>query len=77
MYIIKNGTLVTPSGLLQADLAWENGKIVRVGQTECGADDTVYDAGGCFVLLKKSALSSPLPWPIPMLSGGRSGRRIS
>ena len=49
MNIIKNGTLVTPSGLLQADLAWENGKIVRVGETVCGADDTVYDAGGCFV----------------------------
>ncbi len=49
MKIIKNGTLVTPEGLKNESLGFENGKIVRIGTFEAGEGDEVIDAAGCYV----------------------------
>ena len=37
--IIKNGTVVTATGMFKADVAVENGKITAIG-SELGGDDT-------------------------------------
>ena len=39
MKIIKNGTLVTQEGLKKTTLAFENGKIVRIGDIDPKAGD--------------------------------------
>lgn len=50
MNILKNGTLVTPQGLMNADLAFDNDKIVQIGpDIPVQQDDTVWDAAGCIV----------------------------
>lgn len=50
MTIIKNGTAVLPSGLKKADIAFENGVIVRIAPAiEAGAGDTTVDADGCLI----------------------------
>lgn len=50
MTILKNGTLVTPDGLKQADLAMNNGKITQIGSNlSHGANDKVVDVSGCIV----------------------------
>ncbi len=47
--IIKNGTLVTPDGLKREDLAFDDGKIVKIGEISPGEEDETIDASGCFV----------------------------
>lgn len=50
MTIIQNGTLVTPDGMLRADLAMEEGRIAQIAphlETGCGAQ--TIDASGCWV----------------------------
>ena len=50
MTIIQHGTLVLPDGLMQGDLAFENGVITRVAPAiEAGAGDAVCEAAGCLV----------------------------
>lgn len=50
MTILKNGTLVTPDGLRQADLAMSNGKITQIGSAlSCDDNDKVVDVSGCIV----------------------------
>lgn len=50
MTILKNGTLVTPEGLKNADLAMEGDKIVQIGDNlTAGAGDNVVDVAGCIV----------------------------
>ena len=50
MTILKNGTLVTPEGLLNADLAMEGDKITAIGQDlPVSAADQVVDVTGCVV----------------------------
>ena len=50
MTIIQHGTLVLPDGLMQGDLALENGVIPRVAPAiEAGAGDAVCEAAGCLV----------------------------
>ena len=50
MTILKNGTLVTPEGMLQADLAMENDKITAIGaDLPVSENDKVVDCTGCIV----------------------------
>lgn len=50
MTIIQHGTLVLPDGLMQGDLAFENGVITRIAPAiEAGAGDAVCEAAGCLV----------------------------
>ncbi len=49
MKIIENGILVTPDGEKKASLAFENGKIVKIGEIVPGEGDEVVDASGCYV----------------------------
>ena len=49
MKVIENGTLVSPEGLRKASLAFENGKIVRIGDFKAAEGDEVIDASGCYV----------------------------
>lgn len=50
MTIIQHGTLVLPDGLMQGDIAFENGVITRVAPAiEAGAGDAVCEAAGCLV----------------------------
>ena len=50
MTILKNGTLVTPEGLLNADLAMEGDKITAIGKDlPVSAADKVVDVTGCVV----------------------------
>lgn len=50
MKVISNGTLVTPEGLVRADLALEGDKISRIAPViEPGPDDEAFDASGCWV----------------------------
>ena len=49
MTIIENGILVTPEGTKEASLAFENDRIVKIGEITPGDGDTVVDASGCFV----------------------------
>ncbi len=49
MNIIKNGILITPEGEKRADLAYEDGRIVRIGDIVPGDGDEVTDASGCYV----------------------------
>ena len=49
MTIIQNGICVTPEGRKQTSLAFENGKIVKIGDIEPKAGDEVIDASGCLV----------------------------
>lgn len=49
--LIRNGTLVTPQGLLEADLLVQAGRIRAIGRGLPAAPDThVIEAGGCYVL---------------------------
>ena len=49
--LIRDGTLVTPHGLLEADLLAQGERIKALGQGLPAAHDTrVIDAGGCYVL---------------------------
>ncbi len=50
MTIIQHGTLVLPDGLMQGDIAFENGVITRIAPAiEAGAGDAVCEAAGCLV----------------------------
>lgn len=50
MTILKNGTLVTPDGLLQADLAMTGDKITAIGANlPANTGDDVIDVTGCIV----------------------------
>lgn len=50
MTIIQHGTLVLPDGLMQGDVAFENGVITRIAPAiEAGAGDAVCEAAGCLV----------------------------
>ena len=50
MTIIQHGTLVLPDGLMQGDIAFENGVITRIAPPhEAGAGDAVCEAAGCLV----------------------------
>ena len=49
MTIIENGILVTPEGEKRASLAFENGKIVKIGSLVPESGDEVVDASGCYV----------------------------
>ena len=50
MIILKNGTMVTPSGARTGDLAIENRKILRIEDCiQPGAEDPVFDVTGCIV----------------------------
>lgn len=50
MTIIQHGTLVLPDGLMQGDIALENGVITRIAPAiEAGAGDAVCEAAGCLV----------------------------
>lgn len=49
MQVIKNGTLVTPEGLLRADIALRGGKIAEIGEITPRPGDSVWDAEGCWV----------------------------
>ena len=49
MKVIENGTLVSPEGLRKASLAFEKGKIVRIGDFKAAEGDEVIDASGCYV----------------------------
>ena len=50
MTILKNGTLVTPEGLLNADLAMDGNKITAIGPNlPVASCDTVMDVTGCIV----------------------------
>jgi dihydropyrimidinase len=49
--LIRDGTLVTPEGILKADLLAQGERIKAIGRGLPVADDTVVvDAGGCYVL---------------------------
>lgn len=49
--IIKNGTVVTATGMFKADIAVENGKIAAIGNHLSGDDGTsIIDAAGKLVL---------------------------
>ncbi|HLI51107.1 MAG TPA: amidohydrolase family protein [Thermomicrobiaceae bacterium] len=49
--IIRNGTVVTPGGVLSIDIAIEEGKIVALGQqSTLGESREVIDAVGCIVV---------------------------
>ena len=49
--LIKDGTLVTPEGTIEADLLAQGEHIKAIGRGLPVADDTVVvDAGGCYVL---------------------------
>lgn len=50
MQIIKGGQLVLAKGLKTGDIALSEGKIAKIADSiEPGAEDTVYDASGCWV----------------------------
>lgn len=50
MTIIQHGTLVLPDGLMQGDIAFENGVITRIAPAiKAGAGDAVCEAAGCLV----------------------------
>lgn len=50
MYIIQNGTLVSPEQTWRADLAMEDGRITAIAPALAPAPgDQVLDASGCFV----------------------------
>ena len=50
MTIIQHGTLVLPDGLMQGDIAFENGVITRIAPAiAAGAGDAVCEAAGCLV----------------------------
>ena len=50
MTILKNGNLVTPEGMLQADLAMEYDKITAIGaDLAVSENDQVVDCTGCIV----------------------------
>ena len=50
MTIIQHGTLVLPDGLMQGDIAFENGVITRIAPAiEAGAGDAVCEVAGCLV----------------------------
>lgn len=50
MTIIQHGTLVLPDGLMQGDIAFENGVITHIAPAiEAGAGDAVCEAAGCLV----------------------------
>src|SRR5262245_51645668 len=48
--VIEGGTLVTADGLVPADLAVSDGRVVALGRNLVGASDTVVDASGKLVL---------------------------
>ncbi len=48
--ILKNGTLITPEGRKQADIAAEGSKITEIADhIEGTAEDSIYDVSGCIV----------------------------
>ncbi len=47
-WVIQNGQLITPDGIIEADLAVENGKIAAIGAGLSAKQ--AYDARGCLVL---------------------------
>jgi dihydropyrimidinase len=47
--IVKNGTIVTASGISRADLGVKGGKIVQIGG-ELGEAGRTIDASGCYVM---------------------------
>lgn len=49
MKVIENGILITPEGKKKASLAFENGKIVKIGDFKAAEGDEVIDASGCYV----------------------------
>lgn len=49
MTIVQNGTLVTPGGMLQADLAMEDGKITAIAPGLPAQGAARVDASGCWV----------------------------
>ena len=49
MKIIKNGTLVTPGGLLKASLGMEGRTIAKIGEITPSKGDEIIDASGCYV----------------------------
>lgn len=50
MKVIKNGTLVYSDKTIQADIAFQNEKIIRIEKSiETEENDIVVDASGCFV----------------------------
>lgn len=50
MTIIQHGTLVLPDGLMQGDIAFDNGVITRIAPAiEAGAGDALCEATGCLV----------------------------
>ncbi len=50
MKILKNGTLVTPTGLCKADLSMDNGKIISIEENIPAKDgDVTVDVTGCIV----------------------------
>lgn len=52
--IIKNGTVVTATGMFKADIAVENGKIAAIGNHLSGDDETMTE---CFK--RRNALCAP------------------
>ena len=49
MTIVQNGTLVTPGGMMQADLAMEDGKITAIAPGLPAQGAVRVDASGCWV----------------------------
>ena len=48
MTIVQNGTLVTPGGMMQADLAMEDGKITAIAPGLPAQGAVRVDASGCW-----------------------------
>ncbi len=60
---IKGGTIVTPSGIYQADIGIEDGRIVCISSDLSVSSEKVIDAGKSWVFAGGIDVHCHLPWP--------------